>query len=73
MRALAGVALLACALALAACAVTREPGWTGDGAEPFDRARAECDRETVGIPDLDQQEDAFEACMASRGWTRPPD
>ena len=56
--------VFAAALALAACATTSTPGWTGEGAEPFEAARAACDREALA----DTPE--YEACMAARCWRR---
>lgn len=54
--------------ALAACA-THVPGWRGAGAEPFDGAKAACEAEVAGVAPS-KRDDAFEACMATRGWTR---
>lgn len=54
-------------LALAGCASTSgDRGWTGTGAEPFDRAEAAC-RAEAGA----NEGAGFEACMAGKGWTRP--
>lgn len=53
----------------AACASTStgdNGGWTGEGAQPFDRAQQECEAETLA-----NHGTAFEACMATKGWTRP--
>jgi hypothetical protein len=52
-------------LLLAACASVNDAGWTGSGAEPFDGALAACQSQANG------DEAALEACMASKGWTRP--
>ena len=69
MRAVAPVgALLAAAVSASACATT-EPGWEGQGAEPFDAARAACEAETATV--ASDREAAFEACMNARGWSRP--
>lgn len=51
---------------LSACATSESRGWTGSGAEPFDGAQAACRAQAQG-----QDEAAFEACMAGKGWTRP--
>lgn len=61
MRILVVIALVS----LCACA-TSDPGWTGEGATPFDTAQTNCEIETEN-----QNNAAFEACMASNGWTRP--
>ncbi|MEQ1490975.1 MAG: hypothetical protein ABL932_10550 [Terricaulis sp.] len=54
--------------AVAGCASVGEDngGWTGNGAEPFDGAVTECQAR-------EQQSHGpeFEACMATKGWTRP--
>jgi hypothetical protein len=54
-------------LAVAGCAsVGDNGGWTGNGAQPFDGAVTECQAQT-----LSTRGPAFEACMATQGWTRP--
>ncbi len=52
--------------ALTACASVNDEGWTGQNAQPFDSARAACDIEAQAPRGAE-----FEACMASKGWTRP--
>jgi hypothetical protein len=52
--------------ALAACASVNDAGWAGENAQPFDSARAACEIEAQGTRGAE-----FEACMASKGWTRP--
>jgi hypothetical protein len=55
-------------VSLAACATPGDNGgWTGSGAQPFDSAQQECEAET-----LSNHGQAFEACMAIKGWTRTP-
>lgn len=44
---------------------TSQPGWRGSDAEPFDGARALCEQQTSG-----QDHEAFDVCMASKGWRR---
>lgn len=65
MRAMHVLAAAAIVL-LSACASVGEEGWTGQGAVPFDSARAQCEIETQTT-----EGPAFEVCMASKGWTRP--
>lgn len=62
------VVTVACASMLAACATT-DPGWSGEGAVPFDTAQVEC-RAEVASASAEMRESRFEACMARRGWTR---
>lgn len=51
---------------VAACASVGDAGgWTGQGAQPFDSAVEECEAQT-----LTDHGAAFEACMATKGWTR---
>lgn len=66
MRLIAPLLLL---LALAACATT-DPGWTGQGAEPFDSARHACLAQVADEADEAMRDAAFERCMAERGWHR---
>lgn len=62
------IAFLLMAFVVAACATPGDNrGWTGSGAQPFDSAVQECEAET-----LSDHGQAFEACMAVKGWTRPP-
>ncbi|KPF79140.1 hypothetical protein IP78_09660 [Brevundimonas sp. AAP58] len=70
------VALLAvAALATSACVTvidagdSREYGWSGEGAQPFDGARDQC-RERAGRA---EGTTAFVQCMAEKGWTRTVD
>ena len=54
-------------LAIAGCAsVGDNGGWTGNGAQPFDSAVTECQAQT-----LTGRGPVFEACMETKGWTRP--
>ncbi len=55
-------------LAAAGCASfgDGDEGWTGNGAQPFDSAVRECQSQT-----LSSRGPAFEACMSTKGWTRP--
>ena len=62
--------LMLAALAAAGCASLHDAGWTGEGAEPFDGARAACEAEAVATPAGDARTRAFEACMAGKGWHR---
>ena len=57
-------------LLLAGCASLRDDGWRGEGAEPFDGARAACESEAAATPKAERGA-AFEACMARHGWRRP--
>lgn len=62
------IASLAVALLTAACASTGDDrGWTGQDAQPFDGAVEECQAQTLAT-----RGPAFEACMATKGWTRTP-
>jgi|GEM_PF-1481686 len=54
---------------LAACATT-EPGWTGEGAVPFDTALAQCRDDVANIPVQATREAKLAECMAAKGWTR---
>ena len=54
---------------LCACA-TYEPGWSGQGAEPFDQARAACENSAATYSDPSERDEAFTQCMAEKGWTR---
>jgi hypothetical protein len=58
-------------LAAAGCASMRDEGWRGDGAEPFDDARAACEADAAAKPEGGARTDALEACMAGKGWHRP--
>lgn len=60
--------VLACGT-LAAC-ITHNPGWTGEGAEPFDTSLENCRGEASSVADKNEQETALNACMALRGWRR---
>ncbi len=66
MRKVFTVALIS--LAVAGCANVGDPedGWTGNGAQPFDGAVRECQARALAT-----RGPAFEACMATQGWTRP--
>lgn len=56
---------------LAGCASGgMHPGWTGEGAEPFDGARDACRAQADAVPATAEREKAFEACMQARGWRR---
>lgn len=71
MRHRMALGLLA-ALSVAACATTAvdDRGWSGNGAEPFDGARAACEAEAAAIPAGPERTASFETCMAARGWHR---
>ena len=60
--------LLACLAA--ACATTSGGGWRGEGAQPFDGARAQCEADASDQPAGAARTAAFEACMAEQGWHR---
>lgn len=66
-------AVSAAALASAACVTVIDAdsdyGWSGQGAQPFDSARADC-RTRAGH---DEGATAFVTCMAEKGWTRTRD
>ena len=63
-------AALAAALCASACVTVIDAetdyGWTGQNAEPFDRARADC----TAAAGSDEGSTAFIQCMAEKGWTR---
>lgn len=59
--------LLLAALATACASVGDNGGWTGSGAQSFDSAVQECQAET-----LSNHGTAYDACMATKGWTRTP-
>lgn len=59
----------ALALMFAGCATTRDLGWQGQGATPFDAAQAECRAEATASPESGR-EGRFTACMAGQGWSR---
>ena len=54
---------------LSACA-TYEPGWSGQGAEPFEEALADCQRTAAETSDPDARDAVLVRCMAEKGWTR---
>ncbi|MCX7358235.1 MAG: hypothetical protein NT015_08855 [Alphaproteobacteria bacterium] len=52
---------------VSACASSgNDEGWTGNNATPFDSAVIACRIETQTTEGAQ-----YEACMASKGWTRP--
>lgn len=58
-------------LGMTACASGgMHPGWTGQGAEPFDGAKQTCRTQADAVPAAAEREKAFETCMESRGWRR---
>jgi hypothetical protein len=63
--------LIVLALAAAGCATLHDRGWQGSGAEPFDGAKAACEAEAAAKPEGAARTEAFEACMAAKGWRRP--
>jgi hypothetical protein len=71
MRQRTALALLA-TLSVAACATTAVDGrgWSGDGAAPFDGARAACEAQSATLPAGPERMASFEACMAGKGWHR---
>lgn len=64
----AAIALSGCVTVISASDDDRY-GWTGNDAQPFDRAQAACE----AIAGSDQGTTAFIACMSERGWTRTRD
>lgn len=61
------------ALVAAGCASTGAVdarGWSGEGAEPFDGARAACEADAAAMPAGEARRVAFETCMARKGWHR---
>jgi hypothetical protein len=58
-------------LALSACA-TSNPGWSGEGAVPFDGALAACEADVSAIAEEPVRMARLEECMAAKGWTRTP-
>lgn len=66
MRKLFAATLISLAVAGCASVGGGEEGWTGNGAEPFDGAVQACHSQT-----LSGSGPAFDACMATKGWTRP--
>ena len=56
-------------LSLTSCATT-EPGWTGQGAIPFDEAQAACEGATLDIADEAARYAVMTECMAAKGWSR---
>lgn len=68
-------AMAVAALATSACVTvidagdSRDYGWSGEGAQPFDGARDDC-RERAGRA---EGTTAFVQCMAEKGWTRTDD
>jgi hypothetical protein len=69
IRTFSVTASAALAVLLAGCATTRDPGWQGRGATPFDAAQVECRAEAAVSPES-HREARFTACMARHGWTR---
>jgi hypothetical protein len=63
--------LMVAAVCLSACQATRDAGWSGDNAVPFDFARSSCEADVEHMPSGPDRDAAFEECMASNGWTRP--
>ncbi len=72
MKRLLILSALSAALMTSACVTVIDASdsddlaWHGQGAQPFDAARAEC-RASTGHG---QRSDEFRACMADKGWTR---
>lgn len=59
--------VFAALMLVSACASTpNDPGWTGNNATPFDSAVIACRIETQTTEGAQ-----YEACMATKGWTRP--
>lgn len=69
-RMLIPAALTAAALCLSACVTVIDAqsdyGWTGQDAEPFDRARRDC----AAQAGPEEGSTPFIQCMAEKGWTR---
>jgi hypothetical protein len=64
------IPILIVALSLAGCASLHESGWKGTDAAPFDGAKAACEAEAAAQPEGTARAEAFDACMASKGWHR---
>ena len=61
------------ALALAGCmsTSTRQAGWSGSGATPFDAAYDKCEAQSASAAsDKAARNTALELCMAKEGWHR---
>lgn len=54
---------------LTACA-TSNPGWTGNGAVPFDTALSACETATAGVAYEELRYQQMTECMAEKGWKR---
>lgn len=72
MKRLLILAALSASLMTSACVTVIDAtdddalAWHGENAQPFDAARSDC-RASTG---KGQHSDAFESCMAAKGWTR---
>lgn len=62
------IVLILLATLVAGCALTRDPGWEGTDATPFETAEIDCRAQAAESSDYD---DDFEACMNRHGWHRP--
>ena len=62
--------ILIAGLALAGCASLHDAGWKGTDAAPFDGAKAACEAEAAASPEGAARAEAFDACMAGKGWHR---
>ena len=64
------LSILIAGLALAGCASLHDAGWKGTDAAPFDGAKAACEAEAAASPEGAARAEAFDACMAGKGWHR---
>lgn len=64
-----GIWILAAFPMLTACA-TSNPGWTGNGAVPFDTALSACETATAGVAYEELRYQQMTECMAEKGWKR---
>lgn len=69
MPRVARFALLCVLVLISACASHHEPGWRGQGAQPFESAHRQCEAEAATVAES-ERESRMQACMAARGWTR---
>ncbi|HEU4991467.1 MAG TPA: hypothetical protein VFT52_03125 [Luteimonas sp.] len=64
------LSILIAGLALGGCASLHDSGWKGTDAAPFDGAKAACEAEAAAQPEGTARAEAFDACMAGKGWHR---
>jgi hypothetical protein len=69
------VSISSMACLLCACAANNQQGWTKEGASPsdFDKDSQLCmlnnENRPTGLRNRDVNEENYDACLASRGWT----